>query len=287
MKSSGVQVNHEEHDIFQECLAGLDDGPDPDAFFIFKQVAVLNKMAFSKFRDELACCEAELKKTSEERDAIKTLYAKKELEIHHLQAELMRFSQKVDVEAHLWEELKIKEADTLGLRRGMDDIVSEKETLKEQLASFERQLRAKEESLARGLEIEELKIRSASELAKAKYDIAEIMASYRADTEVANSRERDISSTMEVKLANALDDARRQSWRMTLEEIHVRGFDLSTDIEAEKALEEEVTALLTDRMIQPVPPKVKETGMKPTRMGLAKMRLLKMQLPRAWPRSSF
>ena len=42
------------------------------------------------------------------------------------------------MEAQLWEELKIKEADALGLRRGMDDLASDKETLKEQLILFER-----------------------------------------------------------------------------------------------------------------------------------------------------
>ena len=47
-------------------------------------------------------------------------------------------------------------------------------------------------------------------------------------------------------MSNALDHARRQSRRMTFEKIHARGFDLSADIEADEALEEEATALLTD-----------------------------------------
>ncbi|XP_070021405.1 uncharacterized protein [Nicotiana sylvestris] len=258
MRSSRAQGNHEGHDIFQGCLAGLEDGSNQDAFFIFEQAAVLQKREFSKSQDDLARCEVELKKTLEDRDAVKALYAKKELEIHNFRAELTRvcqdravyigkFSQKIDVEAQLWEELKIKEADALGLRRGMDDLASEKENLKEQLASFKFQLRgAKEESLARGLEIEELKIRSAAMLAKAKSDVMAIMASYRADAKATNAREREISSTTEVKLASALDHVRRQSRRMTLEEILARDFDLSADIEAEKALEEEATVLLTD-----------------------------------------
>ncbi|XP_019241571.1 PREDICTED: uncharacterized protein LOC109234929 [Nicotiana attenuata] len=166
MRSSEVEASHEGHDIFQECLVGLEDGPDPDASFIFdearklfKQAVVLHKKAFSKSRDDLARCEAELKNTLEERGAVKALYAKKEVEIYDLRVELMqacqgraeyveKFYQKADLEAQLREELKTKEAEALRWRQGMDDLASEKETLKEQLASPERQLRgAKEENL--------------------------------------------------------------------------------------------------------------------------------------------
>ncbi|XP_075079616.1 uncharacterized protein LOC142164810 [Nicotiana tabacum] len=55
MRSSEVEASHEGHDIFRECLAGLDDGLDPDASFVFdearslfKQAVVLHKRAFSK-----------------------------------------------------------------------------------------------------------------------------------------------------------------------------------------------------------------------------------------------
>ncbi|XP_070003238.1 uncharacterized protein [Nicotiana sylvestris] len=104
----------------------------------------------------------------------------------------------------------------------------------------------KEESLVWGFEIEDLKARSAAELAKAKSDVAAIMASYRADAEAANAWAREISSTVEAKLSNTLDHARRQSRRMTLEEIHARSFDLSADIEAERILEEEAASMLSD-----------------------------------------
>ncbi|XP_019248301.1 PREDICTED: uncharacterized protein LOC109227553 [Nicotiana attenuata] len=149
MRSFGVGVNHEGHDIFRECLEGLDDGPDPDASFIFNEAMVLHKRTFSKSRDDLARCEAEIKKTLEERDAVKALYAKKASKIHNLQAELTqvcqdraeyveKFNQKADVETQLREELMVKEAEALGLGRGMDDLASEKEALKEQLALLER-----------------------------------------------------------------------------------------------------------------------------------------------------
>nr|XP_016454803.1 PREDICTED: uncharacterized protein LOC107778984 [Nicotiana tabacum] len=103
----------------------------------------------------------------------------------------------------------MKEAETLRWRQGMDNLASEKETLREKLASFERQFQSvKEESLARDRKIEELKAKSAAELAKARSDVEVIMSSYRADAEAANARAKEISSAAEVKLSSALDHAR-------------------------------------------------------------------------------
>ncbi|XP_070001997.1 uncharacterized protein [Nicotiana sylvestris] len=254
MRSSEVEASHEGHDIFRECLAGLEDGPDPDDSFIldeprrlFKQAVVLHKRAFSKSQTDLGRCEAELKKILEERDVVKNLYAKKKIEIYDLRVELAQFHQKADLEAQLWEELKMKEAKTLGWRQGMDNLTSEKETLREQIASLEHQLRGvKEESLARGLNIDELKARSAAELAKAKSNVEGIMTSYRADAEAANVREKEIYFAAEDKLSSTFEHARRKSRRITLEEVHARSFDLPTDIETTKILEEEATALLFD-----------------------------------------
>nr|XP_009768929.1 PREDICTED: uncharacterized protein LOC104219876 [Nicotiana sylvestris] len=227
MRSSKLEARHEGHDIFRECLAWLDDGPDLDASFIFdearslfKQVVVLHNRAFSKSQVDLARCEAELKKTLEERGVVKALYAKKKMEIYDLRVELTHAFQvelsmlRSFIRRTTWkrsfEELKMKEAETLGWRQGMENLASEKETLREQLSSLEHQLRgAKEESLARGLEIEELKARSAAEMAKVKSDVATIMASYRADAEADNARAREISSTSEAKLSSTLDHARR------------------------------------------------------------------------------
>ncbi|XP_019253999.1 PREDICTED: uncharacterized protein LOC109232707 [Nicotiana attenuata] len=242
MRSSEVEASHEGHDIFRECLVGLEDGPAPDASFIFDEAVVLHKKVFSKSRTDLARCEAELKKISKERDDLINLYVKKEVEISDL-----RFYQKADLVAQLQEELKMKKAETLGWRQSMDNLASEIETLRAELASLERQFQSvKEESLARGRDIEELRAKSAAELAKDRSDAEAIMSSYRADAEAANARAKEISSAAEVKLSSALDHARRQSRRTTLEEVHARGFDLSADIERAKILEEEAAALLSD-----------------------------------------
>ncbi|XP_070029596.1 uncharacterized protein [Nicotiana sylvestris] len=265
MRSSEVEASHEEHDIFRECLVGLEDGPDLDVSFIFdeacrlfKQVVVLHKKAFSKSRTDLARYEAELKKISKERDNLKTLYVKKEVEISDLRVKLAqagqgraeyveKFYQKADSVAHLQEELKMKEVETLGWRQSMHNLASEKETLLEEQASLECQFQSvKEESLSRGRDIEELKAKSVAELAKRRSDAEVVMSSYRADAKAANDQAKEISSTTEVKLSNALDHARRQSRRATLEEVHNRGFDFSADIERAKILEEEAAALLSD-----------------------------------------
>ncbi|XP_070030097.1 uncharacterized protein [Nicotiana sylvestris] len=213
MRSSEVEASLGGHDIFRECLAELEDGPDPDASFIFdearrlfKQAVMLYKRAFSKSQADLARCKTELKKILEERDVFKTLYAKKDMEIYDLRVELTQFHQKADLETQLREELKMKEAETLGCRKGMDNLASGKETLREHLASLEHQLRGvKEESLARGLKIEELKTRSPAELAKAKSDAVAIITLYRADAEAANVREKEISYTAEAKLSSTLE----------------------------------------------------------------------------------
>ncbi|XP_019253918.1 PREDICTED: uncharacterized protein LOC109232614 [Nicotiana attenuata] len=212
----------------------LEDGPDPDASFIFdearrlfKQAVVLHKKAFSKSQTDLARCEAEHKKVSKERDDLKALYVKKEMEINGLRVELAQACQgrvkyvekEADLVAQLREELKMKEAETLGV---------------------------KEESLARDCKIGELKAKSAAELAKARSDIEAIISSYRADAEAANARAKEFSSAAEVKLSSALDHARRQSRRVTLGEVHARGFILSADIERARILKEEVAALLSD-----------------------------------------
>ncbi|XP_070023043.1 uncharacterized protein [Nicotiana sylvestris] len=110
------------------------------------------------------------------------------------------FQQKGELVEQLREELKIKEAETLGWRQGMDNLTSEKETLREQLTSLEHQFqRVKEESRARVHEIEELKAKSVAELAKAKSDTEEIISSYRADAEATNARPKEMFTTAETK----------------------------------------------------------------------------------------
>ncbi|XP_070026354.1 uncharacterized protein [Nicotiana sylvestris] len=84
--------------------------------------------AFTKSRAKLNRCEANLKRLTEERDALKRLYVQNEEEIKDLQAELatahkkqtdlieqiLQVQQKVEKIEQLHEESEIKEAETLG-----------------------------------------------------------------------------------------------------------------------------------------------------------------------------
>ncbi|XP_070010618.1 uncharacterized protein [Nicotiana sylvestris] len=176
----------------------------------------IHREAFSKSRAELARCETEVKNLSKERDDLKILYVKKDEEISDLRAKLAKArqvktklieKQKGKLVEQLRKEIKMKEAETLGWKQGLDHLALEKDTLREQLTLIEHQLQSvKEESLARSCKIEELEAKSVAVLAKAKSD----------------------------------------EERETLEEVHARGFNLLADIEKAKSLEEEVAAFLSD-----------------------------------------
>ncbi|XP_070013426.1 uncharacterized protein [Nicotiana sylvestris] len=129
----------------------------------------------------------------------------------------------------------------------MENLAYEKENLREQMDLLECQFQSlKVESLARGCEIEDLKAKSAIELAKAKSDAEAIISSYRADAKADNAQEKEIFAAVKVKLSYALEHARRHSRRETLEEVHARGFNLSVDIEKANTSEEEAATLLSN-----------------------------------------
>nr|XP_016510101.1 PREDICTED: M protein, serotype 12-like [Nicotiana tabacum] len=199
-------------------------------------VVMLRREAFSKSRAELNRCKADLKRLTEERDALKLLYVQNEEEIRDLRAEFVRahkeqtevgnVQQKAEKIDQLHEEAEVKEAETLGV---------------------------KEEILTRATKIEELETRLAAELAKAMYKAEKVKAEaeavvdvYRADAEAANVRAKEIFDAAQVRLSRIAKHAKCQSRRVTLENIHARGFDLTTDIENEKVLEVEAEALLSD-----------------------------------------
>ncbi|XP_070017264.1 uncharacterized protein [Nicotiana sylvestris] len=107
----------------------------------------------------------------------------------------------------------------------MDHLASEKDSLREQLASTESQFRSAKEE---GHKFNELHTETVAELS-------------------ANAWDREISATAELNLSCAVTHARLESRRQTLEEVHAKGFVLSAKIEKVKALEEEaVTLLYTD-----------------------------------------
>ncbi|XP_070057757.1 uncharacterized protein [Nicotiana tomentosiformis] len=245
------------------------------------EATMLHREASSKYRDELARCEADLKKLTEEKDALKLLYVQKEEEFMRIRADLTRahqdqteliewvmyifgsllcinlilmtktlilhVHQKAELVEQLREEAKMKEAETLGWKHNMDCLASEKDAVRAQLSSVERQIQSvKGENLARAQKVEDLETRLAAELARATSKAEALVASYRADAEVANTRAKEISDAVEVRLSRVAEHARRQSRRETFEEVHAHGFDLTADIESAKVLEDEAGALLSD-----------------------------------------
>ncbi|XP_070025020.1 uncharacterized protein [Nicotiana sylvestris] len=118
-------------------------------------------------------------------------------------------------------------------------MASERDTLREELASTQSLLQgAKEEAC----KFKALHAESAAALSSTKFDADVLIFSYREDAAAANTRAIKISEEAELKLARALAHARLEARRQAFEEVHAKGFDLSTEIKEAKALEEESAA---------------------------------------------
>ncbi|XP_070025140.1 uncharacterized protein [Nicotiana sylvestris] len=273
MGTPDVGTTHEGEDLFCGCFTGVEEASDlgnasnifDEAHRLLSQALTLHREGFSKSRAEPDQCEADLKKLTEERDALKLLIEQKEEEVKGLRDELVtthkgqtnlieQVQQKAEKIEQLREEAKMKEAETLGWKQNMDRLTSEKNIAWAQLSTAEHQLQSmKEESLARAKKIEELEVRLAVELAKAasqvervKDDVEVVVTIYRADAEATHARAKEISYASQVQSFCVVEYANCQSLRETLEEIHARGFDLTIDIENAKVLEAEAKAFLSD-----------------------------------------
>ncbi|XP_070057528.1 uncharacterized protein [Nicotiana tomentosiformis] len=230
-------------DVVQTLRDEDEEGEDTDCLLVAPKRAsikaskaaepatTLHREASSKYQAEMARCEADLKKLTEERNVLKLLYVQ----------------QKAELVEQLRAEAKMKEVETLGWKQSMDRLASEKDVVRAQLSSVERQLESvKVKNLARAQKVEKLETRLAVELARSTSEVEALVASYLADTEAANTRAKEISDAAEVRLSRVAEHTRRQSQRETLEEVHARGFNLTTDIESAKVLEDEAGALLFD-----------------------------------------
>ncbi|XP_070046035.1 uncharacterized protein [Nicotiana tomentosiformis] len=108
----------------------------------------------------------------------------------------------------------------------------------------------KEKSSAQAKEIEELEVRLASELAKAKSEAKKakaeadaIVAVYQADAKAAQIQAREAAETAQTRAHWIAELAKCQSQGETLEEIHARGFDLTDEITKASEYEADVGAL--------------------------------------------
>lgn len=101
----------------------------------------------------------------------------------------------------------------------------------------------KEKSSVQARKIEELEELLASKLAKAKSDaekaranVDAFVAVYQADAEAAQVQAREAAETTKTRAHWVAELAKCQSRRVTLEEIHVRGFELTEEIKRAKEL---------------------------------------------------
>ncbi|XP_070034908.1 uncharacterized protein [Nicotiana tomentosiformis] len=217
--------SHKGEDPFRDLFTSVEDAAgrsDVSGFLWEVQLAVnralaVHREAYSRSRAELHRFEIDLRRVTEERNALKLLFGQRKEEIKGLRAELAKahqdqtdlteqvmlilrthgldsglkanisvsqLQQKLETIGQLREEVDTIRAETMGWKDGMDRLATEKETIRAQLSSTVSQLQGmKEKSLVQARRIEELEARLASELAKAKSD-AEKAKSY-ADALVA------------------------------------------------------------------------------------------------------
>ncbi|XP_070043146.1 uncharacterized protein [Nicotiana tomentosiformis] len=281
LKTLSIEGGHGKEDNFRDYFTGVEDatglsdlevsGKDSsEASSLFNEVQqALNRLSlnspslhreeFSRSRAELSQYEADLRRLTEERNALRLLCGQREEETKDLRAELAKayqdqtdlteqLQQKIDMIGQLYEEVDTIKAETLGWKEDMYRFAAEKETALSQLSSAESQLRGiKEKNSIHAKRIEELEARLASELAKAKSKFEKAKAEaeaivfvYRADAEATQVQERKEAETARTRAYWIAELAKCQSRRETLEEIYAWGFDLSDEIT--KAREQEVDA---------------------------------------------
>ncbi|XP_070053408.1 uncharacterized protein [Nicotiana tomentosiformis] len=248
-----VDRAHEGEDPFHDLLTGIEDAADPsDASGLFfedqqalNRALALHEEAFSKSQVELSRCEADFRGLSEERNSLKLLRTVANISVSQLQQKIERIEQ-------FREEISTIKAESLGWKEGVDHLAAEKETVRAQLSSAESQLQdLKENSSAQAKKIGELEVQLASELVRAKTEAEKakaeadaIVAIYRADAEAAQAQV--IEATETAQRAYWITELSTcQSWRETLEKIHARGFDLTSEIVKAREHEVEVGALAT------------------------------------------
>nr|XP_016446284.1 PREDICTED: translation initiation factor IF-2-like [Nicotiana tabacum] len=260
---------HGAEDPFRGYFIGVEDVTGPSdleapkksssevgAPCLFNEAQHSLNRAFFQSRGELSWYEADVRKLTEERYALKLLSEQREGEVKEVRAELEvsrkeqaeqaeQVKQKFNAIRKLRVEVDAVKSEAEEWKKNMDCLASKKETARTQLASAEAQLRSlKEKALVQAKKIEELQSqlsstnsdqeRLATELAAAKIEVEKMMANANAMevAEAAQARENWVS-----------EHAKCRSRRETLEEIHARGFDLTTEIENAKELEAEARVL--------------------------------------------
>ncbi|XP_070049547.1 uncharacterized protein [Nicotiana tomentosiformis] len=242
---------------------------EDEANFIVLQASVLHHERFLRYRLDISQLEFELKEQVRQKDMYRSLSEQQNEDLKDLlilQAELEKAQKEASTlkweHADLVEKVKVFEAKneqlvmetnntTLQVQQKIDLIdrllaeMDEKEVEKAKLASVENQLRVVKDKVDKWSQLNDdlrAQLSSAiterdslgreyaalrSKLDMTSTDAEEIMSQYKDDLEAA-----------ETHLRTKTEYIKRLSRRETLEEIHARGFDLSTEIEEARRLEE-------------------------------------------------
>nr|XP_033516733.1 uncharacterized protein LOC117281052 [Nicotiana tomentosiformis] len=268
-------------DPYQDCFTGVGDASDiGDASLLLEEAQRFITRAISRFRVDLGQCEVELQKVSGERDALRILCSQNDEAIKDLQADLAKaheeeaeldkqvslillkygfdstvevnpslsqLQQKVEMIGSLREEVDQIKAGCNWWKETIDRLAAEKETILTNLLSADVQLQnVKQKSSAQAKRIEELEAQLAE--AKAEVESSKILADrsiavYPDDAEAAQIEAREAADTADTRAHWIAELAKYRSQRETLEEIHVRGLDLTEEIKKAKELEAEAEAL--------------------------------------------
>lgn len=87
--------------------------------------------------------------------------------------------------------------------------------------------------------------REIAALAAAKSEVEQNAVTYQEDAATAHRVARDISVAAEQKLTRAIEHAKAEARRETLEELGARGINLSTDLKEARAVEEKLALLIS------------------------------------------
>ncbi|XP_070025613.1 uncharacterized protein [Nicotiana sylvestris] len=224
----------------------------------------LSTMAFNKLKPKLLRCEAKLNKALNGEKSLRLLCDKKTKELIHLRSELNRshdyegnlekqFQRKAETLERLWGKANQVNSKCNELKAQIDAHVAAKRNALAKSSALEIQLRnAREGNLVQASRIAKLEtdlLKMKVKVVDARAEAKEVRA--KADKKVAIYL-KDVAGA-HTKFRGDLDREMRsngyvrcRSWRETLEKIHGKGFDLSEEIEQDKANELDAKFLVSD-----------------------------------------
>ncbi|XP_075104347.1 uncharacterized protein LOC142178524 [Nicotiana tabacum] len=108
LKTPDIGAGSGAGDPFRDCFTGVDDGSDiGDASLLLEEAQHFITRAIGRFRADFSQCEAELRKVSGERDALRLLCSQKDEAIKDLQADLAKVREEgVELDKQLQQKIE-------------------------------------------------------------------------------------------------------------------------------------------------------------------------------------